>query len=540
MEWHLATALEQIADIVPERLALINKDSQRTWREYEDRAARLADVLGQNGVGRDGKVGLYMHNSNEYMESHFATLKLSASPININYRYRESELIHILDNADAEALIFHETYRDVVVGIVEKCPKLKCLIQVSLLDSAEALMHGALRYEEALANATPAKRVARSTNDLYMLYTGGTTGLPKGVMYTNGGLCQHLVSSNSKMGFPSPETMEGFAESIENGIAKNRLPISFVGAPLMHGTGMWVGCLGPHLAGGTVVTISSLGFDPGAIWDLVEKHRVTTITIVGDAFAKPLLQTLDDAEAAGKPIDVSSLRLIISAGVMWSQEVKDGLLRHSNFILIDAMGSSEAAMGSSVTTRESSVVTGKFKMNPGVRILSEEGYLLEPGSSEVGILVTPGQMIGYYKDPEKTKETIREIDGVRYIISGDYATYEPDGSIRLLGRGSSCINTGGEKVFPEEVEEAVKLHPQVVDCLVVGRPDKRFGERIVAVVSVSGDVDAAELILHTKEKISGYKAPKEVFFADEVQRMPNGKADHKWAMDYVADRSDNA
>ena len=537
MEWHLANALERVADTVPERTALINNESCRTWRDYEDRAARLARVLDNEGIGPSGKVGLFMHNCNEYLESHFAALKLGASPININYRYRETELIHILDNSDSEALIFHEMYSEVIASVVKQCPGIKCLVQVSMSGVTETLLPGALRYEDAIGSATPQERIARNGDDVYMLYTGGTTGLPKGVMYSNGALCQQLMVAHQIYGMPVPRSIEELGESLKVGMAKSLLPTGLVACPLMHGTGIWVGALNPHLAGGAVVTISSLGLDPDLIWRLVQEHGVSYLTIVGDAFAKPLLKALDEAKEAGQPIDTASLRTIISSGVMWSQEVKDGLLQHADFTLIDAVGSSEAAMGSSITRRGSSSGTGKFTTNPGVRILSDDGHLLEPDSTEVGLLATPGTMIGYYKDPEKTRETIREIDGKHYIIPGDYAAYEPDGTIRLLGRGSTCINTAGEKVFPEEVEEAIKKHRQVLDCLVVGEPDERFGERVVAVVSTSAEVAMADLILHTKEHLASYKVPKEIFFADAIGRLPNGKPDYKWAVDYVSDPS---
>ncbi len=309
-------------------------------------------------------------------------------------------------------------------------------------------------------------------------------------------------------------------------------PVTVVACPLMHGTGMWLGSLAPLLTGGTVITTPQLGLDPDLIWTLVGSHRATDLVVVGDAFARPLLAALDEAERRGEPYDLSSLRQIVSSGVMWSREVKEGLLRHRDMMLVDAMGSTEGSMGSSVSSRASGPTTAKFQLAEGVKVFTDEGREVEPGSGEIGKLATSGFVpLGYYKDPVKSAETFREVDGVRYSFPGDYATVEADGSITLLGRGSVCINTAGEKVFPEEVEEAVKRHPAVVDCLVVGIPDERFGERVVAVASFHDDQDVSEpeLIEFARDHLAGYKLPKQVLRVPQVQRAPNGKADYKWA-----------
>jgi fatty-acyl-CoA synthase len=298
--------------------------------------------------------------------------------------------------------------------------------------------------------------------------------------------------------------------------------------------------MNPQLAGGCVLTIPELGLDADRIWRLVEQHRVTFLTIVGDAFGVPMLEALDIAASDGRPYDVSSLRTIISSGVMWSSEVKRGLLRHGDFTLIDAIGSTEAAMGGSVTRRGHEAKTGRFTINADARIISDDGRMIEPGSGETGRLASPSAMIGYYKDPKKTQEIITEIDGVHYVVPGDYAAYEDDGSIRLLGRGSTCINTAGEKVYPEEVEETLKLHPLVIDCLVIGQPDNRYGQRVVALVAVAAPVDTAEILSHARNLIAGYKVPKEVFLTDAVQRAPNGKPDYEWAKSVVAKYSGHA
>ena len=302
----------------------------------------------------------------------------------------------------------------------------------------------------------------------------------------------------------------------------------------MHGTGMWLGAFLPLNLGGTVITTPNLGFDANQLWSQVEDKSVTNIVIVGDAFAKPMLNALDIAKKTGNPFNIESVRTIISSGVMWSEEVKNGLLEHHDMQLMDTMGSTEGGMGSSVSTRDNPPKTAKFSINPGVIILADDGEILEPGSDKVGLIGTSGLVPeGYYKDEKKSAQTFKEIDGVRYSFPGDYAKYEQDGTITLLGRGSNCINSAGEKIYPEEVEEAIKRNDEVFDCLVVGLPDEKFGQKVIAVVSLVKDADISEtkLIEATREFIAGYKLPKGIIFKDVVQRAPNGKADYKWAKD---------
>ena len=363
-----------------------------------------------------------------------------------------------------------------------------------------------------------------------MLYTGGTTGMPKGVMYHHHpfvlGLSAFLLGSRDA----APKQVEDVPEIIEALSAQGGHPVSLTACPLMHGTGMWLGAMMPLLAGGTVVTISRLGLDPHVIWGEIERNRCTTVTIVGDAFAKPMLEALNDARARRNPYDISSLGQIVSSGVMWSAEIKAGLLEHQDMTLLDTMGSTEGGLGTSVATRDNPVQTAKFKINSGVRVFSEDGRDVEPGSGEVGRLASGRTAaIGYYKDPEKSAETFRETDGVWYSFAGDWATVEADGTITLLGRGSNCINTAGEKVYPEEVEEALKRHSEVYDCLVVGIADERFGQRVVAVASTRNPVTEQDLIDFAHGHLAGYKSPRRILFVDEVRRAPNGKADYRWA-----------
>ena len=286
------------------------------------------------------------------------------------------------------------------------------------------------------------------------------------------------------------------------------------------------------LLGGTAVTSRNLGFDPDQMWTQVEDTRTTNIVIVGDAFAKPMLDALDRAEESGKPYDLSSVKVIISSGVMWSEEIKNGLLRHHDMMLMDTMGSTEGGMGSSVSTRDNPPKTAKFSINPGVIIIADDGEILKPGSEKIGLIGTSGLVpVGYYKDEKKSAETFREVNGVRYSFPGDYAKLEEDGTITLLGRGSNCINSAGEKIYPEEVEEAIKRNDEVFDCLVVGVDDEKFGQKVVAVVSLENNKDINEdsLVDATRSYIAGYKLPKKVIFVEQVERAPNGKANYKWA-----------
>jgi fatty-acyl-CoA synthase len=528
-QWHFATAYEAIADTIGDRPALICGDVTRTWSEYDDRAARIAAVLTEHGLKPDSKAGIYLHNGNEYSEAHHGIMKIRGCPINVNYRYQEEELVYLLNNADAEAIVFQATYADRIAAIRDRLDKVTCLIQVAD-DSGNPLLDGALDYEAAIAAADPMPRIDRKSEDLYMVYTGGTTGMPKGVMYANGEHCAGLTALGALTGAAIPETFEDLTKCIEQSRDNGLLPTGLVCCPLMHGTGIWIGAMVTHLAGGAVVTVNHLGLDPDQLWSEAVRTKASLAVIVGDAFARPMLAALDAAVESGEPYELSHLKLIASSGVMWSKEIKDGLLKHSDFMLFDAIGSTEGGMGSSMTTRETSAPTAKFELYEDVKVFNDQDVEVKPGSGEMGMIATPGAMRGYYKDPEKTAKTVRMIDGIRWVFPGDYATVEADGTINLLGRGSMCINTAGEKVFPEEVEEALKSHDLVDDCLVVGVPDERFGEKVVGLVSVKNEnVSDSELITHCHTKIAGYKSPKHVLIVDHVQRAPNGKADYKWA-----------
>ncbi|MDP6970734.1 MAG: AMP-binding protein, partial [Pseudomonadales bacterium] len=424
--------------------------------------------------------------------------------------------------------VYQACYAMRIWEVRERLPKMKLYIQVD--DGTESLLDGSLDFEGAIRAARPMPRIERSPDSVYMLYTGGTTGMPKGVMYPAGEFSRNMMAVGAmSRGLEPPESIAGIPDLLRT--IGDDAPIGLPACPLMHGTGMWLGGMVTHSVGGTVVTSPKLGLDADALWSLVERHGVTDMVIVGDAFARPLLAVLDDAVERGSPYDISSLRQITSSGVMWSSETKQGLLKHHDMILADIMGSTEGGMGSNTTTREADTQTAKFELSEGVKVFNEDDEEVQPGSGEMGMLGLSGNVpLGYYKDPEKSAKTFREIGGVRYSFPGDFAQVEADGSITLLGRGSVCINTAGEKVFPEEVEEAVKRHEDVLDCLVVGLPDERFGERVVAIASRTGiGIAGQDVIDFTREHLAGYKLPKQVIFVDTVQRAPNGKADYKWA-----------
>lgn len=529
-EWHFGTLWESIADVLPARDAVVCGSRRVTWSEWERRSARLASALKAGGLGVNSKVGLYLYNSIEYTEVQFAAFKERMVPINVNYRYLDDELHYLIDNSDSEALVFHTSLGDRVARIMERCPSVKLWIAV---DDGGDPVAGARLYEDLVAGHDPSPRIERSEDDLYMLYTGGTTGMPKGVMYNMGGLTQSFVTSAFPiLGLGLPGSVDDVPPLVKQVCDEGRGIVCIPACPMMHGTGGWVGTMMPHCAGATVVALEKRSFDAHELWTTVEREKANEIVIVGDAFAKPMLKALAEAKDAGTPYDTSSAKLIVSSGVMWTTEVKAQLLEWDEFILFDAMGSSEGTMGNQITTRGNVGETAKFQMSPTTKVFTEDGRLVQPGSGETGLVAAGGNVpIGYYKDEKKSEATFRTIDGVRYSFPGDWARVEADGSLTLLGRGSQCINSAGEKIYPEEVEETIKRHEAVVDCLVVGIPDEKFGQCVAAVASVvpGSTVDDAELRSFTKSKLSAYKAPKKILVVDEVQRAPNGKADYKWA-----------
>jgi fatty-acyl-CoA synthase len=525
--WNYGDVWETVADELPDAPALTNGTRTVLWGEFDARADSLARWLLGAGVGYQDKVALYLYNCSEYLESTFACFKLGLVPINTNYRYADDELVYLWENADTRAVVFHGTFVERIEGIRNRVPGVTIWLWVD--DGTGSCPEWAVAYHDA-ATTTGSGRVCgpwgRSPDDIYMLYTGGTTGMPKGVMWRQDDLFTRLNSAGFRR---YPE--DGGPDDVRAELARSGPGMTLLPAcPLMHGTGGFTAmeCLSE---GGRVVTLPSRQFDPVELVDTVERERVNGLIIVGDAFAKPLLATLD---AHPGRWDLSSLVGIISSGVMWSEETKQGLLRHHpGMLLVDAFSSSEAiGMGSSVSSRSSSAHTAQFSLGPEVRVIDADGHDVEPGSGRSGVLALGGRIpLGYYKDEAKTAATFRTIDGIRYSVPGDYAEIGADGSIHLLGRGSVVINTGGEKVYPEEVEEVVKTLDGVIDAVVVGIPDERFGETIVAVVELAPDaapdaIPPGLVIDHVKARLAGYKAPRRVRYVNTIGRSPSGKLDY--------------
>jgi acyl-CoA synthetase (AMP-forming)/AMP-acid ligase II len=532
---NLADMWEAVAAELPDASAQIHGDRVCTYRDFEDRAARLASAFAAHGCVAGTKVGMYLYNAPEYLETTFAALKLRAVPVNVNFRYLADELFYLLDNSDAEILVYHGALAERVQAVRHRVPRLKLLVQVETTDAdRQPLPPGAVRYEDLVAQHAPAPRIPRDANDHVFLYTGGTTGLPKGVMWTHADLFKQFSAGYMALGGDVPTTVEGVGKAAktmrEMGVAGPQI----AGPPLMHGMA-WFTAMSRLMTGGTVVTLTERSFDPHELWRAVEQHRVNMCVIVGDAFARPMIRALEEAEAQGRPYDVSSLMVMVSGGVMWTPQNKKPFLDRGIGMLMDGLGSSEATgIGMMISTAGDDPALGRFMPNPGTRVLTEDGRDVQPGSGEIGLLAVTGALPqGYYKDPDKSANTWKTIDGVRYSFPGDWARIEADGSITLLGRGSVCINTGGEKVFPEEVEEVLKLHPDVEDCVVVGVPDERWGEAIAAVVQPRSGAtpEPAALVAFTRQKLAAYKSPKHVVTVEKVVRSPAGKADYRWARD---------
>jgi acyl-CoA synthetase (AMP-forming)/AMP-acid ligase II len=523
--WNFADVFEALADRQPDALAQRHGGASTTWSQFDRRADGVAATLLAAGVVEQDKVVQYLYNAPEYLESAFAAFKAGLAIVNTNFRYAADELVYLWDNADAVAVVFHGAFTDRITDIRDRLPHIRTWLWVD--DGSGPCPPWAQSYEDAAA-ATPAGGGhargpwGRSGDHLVLLYTGGTTGMPKGVMWRQDDLFGALDAPNRNRLPPGQDLAAVTARVTKPG------PRNLPAAPLMHGTGLFY-ALSNLVLGGSVVTATERHFDPARLLDLIEAERINSMSIVGDAFAKPLLRALD---AEPERWDISSLRVIVSSGVIWSAATKAGLLRHNDrLIMVDTLGSSEAiGMASSTVSSDRAAQTAAFRIGPNTRVVTDDGRDVGWGSGEMGRVAMRGfTPVGYYKDPEKSAATFQVIDGARYSIPGDFATVDADGTVRLLGRGSQCINTGGEKVYPEEVEEVLKLHPTVADAAVVGVPDERFGEAITALVEPhAGDtVDEGALIAHVKEHLAGYKAPKRIIAIGSVGRAANGKLDYK-------------
>jgi 3-oxocholest-4-en-26-oate---CoA ligase len=530
--WNFATLWELAADAQPDSPAVSQGDRTVTWREFDRRADSVAATLLARGAAPQDKVAQYLYNCPEYLESVFAAFKAGLVPVNTNYRYADDELVYLWDNADAVAVVFHGSFAERIDRIRARLPKVATWLWVD--DGSGPCPPWALAYETAAAAETG--RVVpsggRGDDDLLLMYTGGTTGMPKGVMWRQDSLVKAVVSSANPL-FRGEADYDAARQVLaDHGAGGSLLPAP----PLMHGTGQFTTFITLSTAG-EVVLLGSRAFEPAEMLDEVSRRRIQSLIIVGDVFAKPMLRELD---AAPDRWDLSSLVMVTSSGVMWSEPVKQGLLRHNpNMLLIDVFSSSEAlGLGASVSSGERSSSTAKFRLGETARVIGDDGADIVAGSGQTGRVAVKGHTpIGYYKDAEKSAATFVVLDGETYSIPGDYAQVEADGTLTLLGRGSVVINTGGEKVFPEEVEEILKEHPSVADAVAVGIPDDKFGEAITAVVQAQPDaeVDGAELIAWVKSRLSSYKAPKHVVPIDTIGRAPNGKVDYRRLKAYAAD-----
>ena len=530
--WNYADIWESIAGAIPDLPAQIRGPRQVKWADFDRRANALARRLLDLGLKQQSKVAAYLYNGPEYLETYYAAFKAGFAPVNTNYRYVADELVYLFDNADAEAVVFGASFAETVDSIRGRLPKVKAWI--ALAEPGHPVPPFAEDYD-AIVAAHEGRVVApwgRSDEDLLILYTGGTTGMPKGVMWRLNDLFNVLGGGgNLMLGTPPLAKPEEAAERVLNAIRTGDPMLSpqttIAAAPLMHGTAQFTGLM-VLTGGGSVGSLPSTRFNAMELWDEAARLKAGAITIVGMAFAQPMLEALD---ANPGRWDLSNLRRIGSSGTVWSMENKQGLLRHlPTCAIFDSLGSSEAVgLGASSSAAGAEAETAKFMVTPNSACFTEDGRRVEPGSGERGLLAVSGFLpAGYYKDPEKTERTFRMFEGRRWSVPGDWATVEADGSLRLLGRGSQVVNTGGEKVFPEEVEEAIKLYPGVRDAAVVGVPDARFGERICAVVDM-GEAAApslSDLSAHVRQNLAAYKAPRELVIAP-ITRAANGKLDYK-------------
>jgi acyl-CoA synthetase (AMP-forming)/AMP-acid ligase II len=530
-QWNYADIWEEAARRFPDSLAQVHGKRRFTWAEFDRRANALGKSLLESGLGKQAKIAQYLYNGPEYLESLFGIFKAGLVPVNTNYRYGIEELEYLWTNADVEAVIFH-------ASLVQQCEVLRTRLPqirawICMPDAGNDCPQWAMNYE-TVAGQLAGRTISpwgRSGEDLMILYTGGTTGLPKGVMWTQDSLFQMLESVGGR-DLPAPPDPSAFV-----GRRNKPGPIALVAAPLMHGTATWF-AMGILSIGGNIVTLPNRHYDPQLLLDVAELEHVASMVIVGDAFAKPLLR---DLEHSPNRWNLGDLRIVFSAGLTLSPESKQRLLRLIPQIrILDSLGTSESgAIGRTLTGSGDNQESEGFRIGENIRVLAEDNSDVVPGSGMPGRLAVRGHLpLGYYKDEKKTAETFIALDGNRYAVAGDWAEVKSDGTIRLIGRGSLCVNTGGEKVFPEEVEEVVKRFPDVADAAVVGVPDDNYGEAVTVLLQSEDDapVDEAALITFVKQSLAGYKAPRHVFRIESLNRAPSGKLDYKALRDIALEQ----
>ncbi len=527
MEFNLADLFEIVVDQVPDRLALVAGPARRTYRELDERANRVAHHLEAVGVTPGDHVAVLSWNRAEWLEAELGIYKARAAVVNINYRYVASELAYLLENSDSVAVLAERSFAPMLVEAREATPALRHVVVIEDgADEHEAVAAlGAVDYDAALAAVSPARDFgSRSADDPYLLYTGGTTGSPKGVMWRaediffaalgGGGFAQEPITT--------PEQLATRVSAEPT--------VGVVNAPMMHGGGQWVTFI-TFYGGNTSVLNCDRHYDGAAVLRLAERERAASIMVVGDAMARPLADAL---AAPGAHYDLSALAAIGSGGAILSKAVKEELrARVPGVLVTDSFGASETGAAGTVLDFDRPAAGPAFTIRDWVTVLDEDGGRVEPGSGTVGRLARRGHIpLGYYKDEEKTAATfVTDADGVRWVVPGDSATIEADGTLHLLGRGSVCINTGGEKVYPEEVEAALKAHPDVFDAVVVGVPDERLVERIAAIVAPRGDARPTLETLQAfcRTTLAGYKVPRQLELTDDIPRTPVGKPDYRWA-----------
>lgn len=528
MNDNYATAWESIADRLGDRLAVVQGERRLSWVDLDQRAARLATALERRGVGPGATVGLLTWNCPEYLEATYAAFKLASTPVNLNYRYGAQELAHVLDYADVRALVFHARLGPVVQEAIRCQSEPPALVQV---DDGSPSVPGAFRYEEVLAGAAPRPRQPLSGDALFMVCTGGTTGRPKGVLWRHSDLASWLAFlTYGVAGQHLPRDAAAAAQVAGQARTSGTAPVTLAACPLVHGTAFFFS-IAALVSGGSVVLLTDRSFRAEEMWAAATREKVTQLVLVGDAMARPGLDALDRAAAAGQPYDLSSLARVFSSGLVWSSPVKSGLGRHCRATMIDMLGSSEGGPFAidQVSPGQSSV-TGRFKLTERGSVLGQDGDPVRPG--QVGRLAIVEPLpVGYHRDPAGTAATFPTYRGQRYAVPGDLARLEDDETVTLLGRGSDCINTGGEKVYPDEVEDALKADPAVADCVVIGVEDGRWGEMVAAVVALvpGREVDVEALRAGVRGRLAGYKVPRRVVLVPCIERKLAGKPDYQWA-----------
>ena len=531
MALNIADLAEHAIDVVPDRVALICGDDQITYGELEEKANRLAHYLIDQGVRKDDKVGLYCRNRIEIVIAMLGIVKAGAILVNVNFRYVEGELRYLFENSDMVALVHERQYSDRVANVLPDTPNVKTVLVVEDGSDADYKRYGGVEFYDAIAQGSPERDFGeRSADAIYLLYTGGTTGFPKGVMWRHEDIYRVLLGGTD---FATGEEVQDEYEHANLAVAGPPM-VRFPIPPMIHGatqSATWAALF----TGATVILAPE--FDAEDVWDTVEKHKANLLFFTGDAMGRPLLDVL---ERSIEDRDLSSLFLLASTAALFSPSLKERFLELlPNRVITDSIGSSETGFGgTSIVAKGASQAGGpRVTIDKNTVVLDDEGNEVKPGSGVRGIIAKRGHVpVGYYKDEKKTAETFRTINGVRYAIPGDYATVEEDGTVTMLGRGSVSINTGGEKVYPEEVEEALKLHPAVQDANVVGLPDDRWGQAVTGVVELVGGAEdseelRAEIVASTKEHLAGYKCPKHLVVVERIRRGPNGKADYRWATD---------